>query len=133
MGFKVPQWQMTNHNIFPLSTGQEIHPRQEDVLRKGLPRERAQVVNRRLLGILPERGPDLAALVGVPLELARQAQVAQVVDPDPAVVRRHQDLLRKVLIGCVNKVSVFIELVRVSLLSKLGCDFLCEVNFLTEP
>ena len=86
---------MTNHNISPLSPGQEIHSRQEDVLRKGLPRERAQVVNRRLLGILPERGPDLAALVGVPLELARQAEVAQVVNPDPAVVRRHQDLLQK--------------------------------------
>ena len=57
-------------------------------------------MNRRKLSILPECGPDLAALVGVPLELARQAQIPQVVDPDPAVVRRHQDLLRKVLIGC---------------------------------
>ena len=41
---------------------------------------------------LPEGGPDLAALVGVALELARQAEVPKVVDPDATVVGGDENL-----------------------------------------
>ena len=44
---------------------------------------------------LPESCPDLTAVVGVALELAGQAQVPQVVDPNPAVIGRHQNLVKK--------------------------------------
>ena len=43
--------------------------------------------------VLPERSPDLAALIGVALELARQAEVPEVVDPDATVVGGDENLL----------------------------------------
>ena len=42
--------------------------------------------------ILPERGPYLTAIVGVSLELASETEVAEVVDPDTAVVGSDQNL-----------------------------------------
>ena len=42
--------------------------------------------------VLPERSPDLAALIGVALELARQAEVPEVVDPDATVVGGDENL-----------------------------------------
>ena len=40
-----------------------------------------------------EASPDLAGQVGVPPELAHQAQVPQVIEPDPAVIAGDEDLV----------------------------------------
>ena len=43
----------------------------------------------------PEVCPDLAAAVGVAAILAGQREVPQVVESNPAVVGRHQNLVKK--------------------------------------
>ena len=44
----------------------------------------------------PEGCPDLAAAVGVAAILAGQREVPQVVESNPAVVGRHQNLVKEI-------------------------------------